>query len=290
MTLDEAKRARDRATEDGRVAEDHHAVAVQSFAELTERTKELEQRLAEMKGRLANAQGAFRTAPLTFDELAGMDREDRERSAVWVSEELDLARERLFAAAMRVHLAFLRAAGDRVCDNLRLFVDVLRGDREVRAVRAKIGRHLWNTFFMTVPVISSTFASVGRMFENDLGSGDLGWLLIEEGGQAVPQAAVGALWRAKRALVVGDPKQIEPVVTIPKEVSALLRRQYGDIDHQFDASTRSVQSVSDRRNRLGAYIGGKERGIWVGCPLRVHRRCNDPMFSISNARAMLEFG
>lgn len=282
LEVEAAERACREAEAEFRRLSDEGKTAEAARARAGSRRNEAAAALTVARERLRAAKARFAREPLSLAAAFEMERQDREQAAVWVSEELDLAREELFAAAVQVHLAFLGGASGRVVDNLRLFADLMRADRDVAAARPRIARHLWNTFFMTVPVISSTFASVGRMFGDDFGPGDLGWLLIDEAGQATPQAAVGAIWRAKRAVVVGDPKQVEPVVTLPGNVSALLYRQHAVPNIGFDVRVGSVQTVSDRRNPLGAYIGGPD-GTWVGCPLRVHRRCHDPMFSISNA-------
>ncbi|NRB10464.1 MAG: hypothetical protein HRU35_02455, partial [Rickettsiaceae bacterium] len=109
----------------------------------------------------------------------------------------------------------------------------------------------------------------------------IGWLLIDEAGQAAPQVAVGALNVAKRAIIVGDPKQIRPVVTIPKAMNGALMNYY-NISTKWDVLERSVQTISDRSNYYGAYVGHDENKTWVGCPLRIHRRCVEPMFSVAN--------
>ena len=41
----------------------------------------------------------------------------------------------------------------------------------------------------------------------------IGTLIVDEAGQASPHMAIGALCRAEKAVIVGDPKQVEPVVT-----------------------------------------------------------------------------
>lgn len=45
----------------------------------------------------------------------------------------------------------------------------------------------------------------------------------------------------------------------------------------------SLQALADQNNPFGTQLkthGGEE--VWVGSPLKVHRRCVEPMFSISN--------
>lgn len=85
--------------------------------------------------------------------------------------------------------------------------------------RKKAYKHLLNTLFLITPVISTTFASVGRFLINIEDEDSLGQLIIDEAGQSTPQMAIGALWRFKNTIIVGDPKQVEPIVTT--EVNAI---------------------------------------------------------------------
>jgi len=105
----------------------------------------------------------------------------------------------------------------------------------------------------------------------------------------VPQHAAGALWRARRAVITGDPLQLEPIFQVPGEVQDRLRDLFGVDRHWLPAGT-SAQGMADRRNRWGTSIPTENRNgdteeVWVGAPLRVHRRCEEPMFGISNTIA-----
>ena len=127
-----------------------------------------------------------------------------------------------------------------------------------------------------VPVISSTFASFGRFF-SDFGESDIGLLLVDESGQANISNAVGVLYRSKMAVIVGDPLQLEPVVTLPENLNDVLLSYTGALK-EFNVATTSLQTCADKTQKIGAYIGQ----TWVGSPLIVHRRCDNPMFDIAN--------
>ncbi|QCO07500.1 phospholipase D-like domain-containing protein [Azospirillum argentinense] len=221
------------------------------------------------------------------ERFAAMSEAERHAVSLWVSHELDVKREALFLAALEVHRQFALCSEGRVLENLGLFFQHLTGLRAVRQSGNGTARNLWDTLFLVVPVISTAFASVGGMFADDLGREQIGWLIIDEAGQAVPQAAAGAIWRARRTLVVGDPEQIEPVSTIAESVSSALMARQGVTDPRFDATMASVQTIADSVNPYGGFLTKRDRvtvkrRVWVGCPLKVHRRCTDPMFSIAN--------
>lgn len=44
----------------------------------------------------------------------------------------------------------------------------------------------------------------------------------------------------------------------------------------------SVQTLADLANAVETEIDTAGTSRWIGCPLRVHRRCVDPMFTIAN--------
>ena len=215
-----------------------------------------------------------------------LDQNAQEVAAPWSDEEWITARTRVFLAALDLHRAFIAGAAQRIRQNLLQLIAALA--REPGAPPPAAERAAWQTLFLVVPVISTTFASCGRMF-GALGAGSLGWVLVDEGGQAVPQHAVGALWRARRAVITGDPLQLEPIFQVPGEVQDRLRDLFGTDRHWLPAGT-SAQGMADRRNRWGTSIltenrNGDMEELWVGAPLRVHRRCEEPMFGISNTIA-----
>ena len=160
-------------------------------------------------------------------------------------------------------------------------MNIFGGHALPTAEKRSLTLDLWASLFLVVPLISTTFASVERML-GALPLEGLGWLFVDEAGQALPQAAVGALMRTRRAVIVGDPMQIEPVVVLPDTLTHAICRHFDVDPDRFNAPNASVQTLADAATPYLAEFQGKHGGRTVGVPLLVHRRCAEPMFSISN--------
>lgn len=257
------------------------------------RLNELQQRIRQWDSRLNDSTVKMNELQARVDELRQFIDQDREntgrvvmdeafwelshdekqKSTPWMTKKWAVARELLFLEALRLHEQFLFVAQPQIIGSFYEFPNLrtLFNTEEPEVIRA-----IWDIFTLAVPVVSTAFASVHSMFRG-LGKESFGWLFIDEAGQAVPQAAVGAIWRAQKTVVVGDPKQIEPVVTLPESIFSNLQQHYG-VNAAYASSKASVQTLADSANSQGTWL----KDSWLGSPLWVHRRCDNPMFDISN--------
>ncbi|GAB3386337.1 DEAD/DEAH box helicase [Azotobacter armeniacus] len=226
--------------------------------------------------------------PVVPRRLDDLESDAFQKNGLWHDLQLATLRSRLFASALELHQAWLFEVGkEKEKGPFRAnIVAITKLLNNKKPTDPKHYLPIWQSLFMIVPVASTTFASFANQF-GGLGPGSLGWLFIDEAGQAVPQAAVGALWRAKRCVVVGDPLQIEPVFTLPsKLISALGGLSPYTAGEDYAPNRVSVQRLADQASRFGAFAPAMdERLLWIGSPLRVHRRCYEPMFSLANSIA-----
>ncbi|XYR60900.1 DEAD/DEAH box helicase [Bacillus amyloliquefaciens] len=204
---------------------------------------------------------------LTYDEL--------QKSNPWFTKRFRILQSELFISALKVRKQFLY--GNR--KNLKAARIIWNKQSEY--IGKENGHQLisesWQWLNFAIPVVSTTFASFGRMFKN-LNENSIGNLFIDEAGQALPQASVGAIFRSKKVMVVGDPSQIKPVLTLDSNVLTLIGRYY-NVDEKFVSSDASTQTIVDAASQYGFQ---KNEDEWIGIPLWVHRRSNYPMFTISN--------
>lgn len=192
--------------------------------------------------------------------------------------ELFEARVELFFKALMLHKAAILANRYKFRTNFYNFSNLKMLNKSV--YDTEVCAEIFRSLFFDVPVVSSTFAAFWRCF-GDFGCESIGYLLIDEAGQAALSNAVCALWRAHHALVVGDLLQLEPVVTLPEHLNKILLDAFG-VDDELNLAQTSVQIRADKVEKYGTYIGDSENKIWVGSPLRVHNRYDNPMFEIAN--------
>ena len=211
------------------------------------------------------------------------DRAEAHTACLYVCNYLNESRERLLYDALQVQKAVVMS--DAFRNNMKLLSQYWGPLNEKKNLQKNfdldmIFPALLNSLMIAVPVISSTFAAVERFLVNCKSESSLGTIIIDEAGQASPHMLVGALFRAQKAIVVGDPKQIEPVQTVQ---DLFVERIGGEGIGKYRSKELSVQSLADAQNPFAGIIKNLDGSeSWVGCPLVIHRRCKDPMFTVAN--------
>ncbi len=205
----------------------------------------------------------------------------------WFSERYNREREKLFLYALLMTKEFILSS-KKCRDNFKHLRCLWSGSYDGKERIKFRGEDLQNcttaayeTLFLLIPVISSTFASVQSLFKNVKEESIIGTMVVDEAGQSSPHMAIGALCRSRKAIIVGDPKQVEPVVTDDQD---LLKQTFTDeLLKNYKDKSNSVQRFADIINPYGTYLKDSNGSYeWVGCPLLVHRRCISPMYEISN--------
>lgn len=280
-----------------RAAQGHY---VEANSERLRREDELRQGLLERK----NAEDAWRMAGAKHREAKHRLAEARQEHGVvladgaffalghgekhqatpWFPQAAQRVRDEVFISAMELHRAFMDAAAKPLRHNLGALMSVFTKQALPGAEKQALLPDLWASLFLVVPLVSTTFASVNRML-GKLPPESLGWLLVDEAGQALPQAAVGAILRTRRAVVVGDPVQIEPVVVLPDTLAHAVCRRFGVDPDAYAAPSASAQTLADAASSYASEFQASVGSRSVGVPLLVHRRCSEPMFGISNSIA-----
>ncbi|WP_120541029.1 DEAD/DEAH box helicase [Corallococcus terminator] len=282
------EQAHQKAARDLLGAQPHLTASENTLAAASSNREEAVRGLATLRVRLAEAQEQVRAdrqhlgRRFVDEAFFKQGHEAVQQSMPWLDPTEQGPRDAVFVAAVALHQAFNAVVAKPLRDSLRALRFALR--EGLPSEHADLLPQLWSSLFLVAPVVSTTFASVGRLLRG-MPPESLGWLLVEDAGQAAPQEAVGALLRTRRAVVVGDPQQLRPVVPLPDALTSAVCAAR-DIDPQrFNAPEASVQTLANAASRYvlgnGRHAGSRTPGI----PLWVHRRCAEPMFGVSNTLA-----
>lgn len=211
---------------------------------------ELDEALARFESRRRAVEG------LTIDETAALQ-----------------ARLGLFDAATAVRDAWAKTQRDAILTLLRL-------DRRPRDMPMWQPTWLeepeWRGLVTALfPILGTTLLSIGSGFP--LEPGVIEQLVVDEAGQCHAPYAASALFRARRALIIGDIHQLEPIVgiSVPEDDRLLARAGLDATDartrpfRMAPPSTASVQTLA-------------ERAAAATVPLHQHFRCQPEIIGISS--------
>ena len=111
----------------------------------------------------------------------------------------------------------------------------------------------WHRRMMLTPCAVATFASLpGKMTYTRRDGGKwateylfdfIDLLIVDEAGQVLPEVAGASFSLAKRALVIGDTQQIEPISSVPRPVDVGNLRNRGLLASEADIDTLSDRGI-----------------------------------------------
>jgi DNA polymerase III delta prime subunit len=156
----------------------------------------------------------------------------------------------------------------------------------------------WHRRMMLTPCAVATFASLpGKMTYSRRDGGKwateylfnfIDLLIVDEAGQVLPEVSGASFSLAKRALVIGDTQQIEPISSVPLPVDVSNLRHNGLLSSEAGIDTlvdRGICSTNGSAMRLAQHAcrvspyPDLEKGLY----LFEHRRCYDEIISFNNA-------
>ncbi|MBY3544789.1 hypothetical protein HFN69_21970 [Rhizobium laguerreae] len=156
----------------------------------------------------------------------------------------------------------------------------------------------WHRRMMLTPCAVATFASLpGKMTYTRRDGGKwateylfnfIDLLIVDEAGQVLPEVCGASFSLAKRALVIGDTQQIEPISSVPRPVDVSNLRHSGLLPNDAGIDTlveRGISSTIGSAMRLAqqACRVSPHPDLEKGLYLFEHRRCYDEIISFSNA-------
>lgn len=191
-------------------------------------------------------------------------------------------RNRLFQLSLKITEAYICKYREEILFNLRKVYPqywlqpYYRSSYQYDEYYSECLRAIWESMFFCFPVMTTTFHAFDRK-KFPLIKEIFDTVLIDEAGQAPIHNAVTPLYRFRRAIIVGDVFQLEPVRKNNINVidKSAVHEKHKSI---LDINENSVQHAGDR----GSFVYDILHNNHVGIILNEHRRCEESIIAFSN--------
>ena len=196
---------------------------------------------------------------------------------------LNVLNQELFQLALDLNEAYILKNREKIINNLELFLpeedkshicqkfydstDIYNEPKQ-NAIRS-----LWNTLFLCFPVVTTTLDSFCKKCFHLIPE-YIDLELIDEAGQILPHNLVSALYRANKAVIVGDVNQIEPIYNNINKDFNKNAIQIGDNFKNIKVEENSIQLLANKNTDI---LSDNDTII-----LNDHYRCEKNIINFSN--------
>ena len=148
--------------------------------------------------------------------------------------------------------------------SIRTYIGVLNGEWETKRQFKRNWHSVYRDLSLLFPVFLSTLQSLRRLFP-ELQNGCIDSAIIDEAGQIPPHQVFPLLVRSRRAMFLGDPWQLEPIVPLSDSDKDLYRakaffaRKLTDTD--YDRYSPTALSAYHRAAGGSGRVGDLGNGI-----------------------------
>jgi energy-coupling factor transporter ATP-binding protein EcfA2 len=161
--------------------------------------------------------------------------------------------------------------------SLSIYRDVLNGELNAFRQLARDWQNIYRDVSLLFPVITTTLHSLRNLLPFP-DSGSIDRLIVDEAGMIPLHQLFPALVRCRQALVVGDPLQLEPVISFSNQTleeyrtEVFLKRRLTDDDYE-----RYSPVAGSTAYHRAAGASGQVGDLGAGIILKEHHRCVPPI-------------
>ncbi|MEN9517430.1 MAG: hypothetical protein RLZZ381_18 [Cyanobacteriota bacterium] len=170
---------------------------------------------------------------------------------------------------------------EEVIASIRTYIDVINAewDYEARRKFATSGASILRDVSLIFPVWASTLQSIRNLLPYP-DSGCINRLIVDEAGMIPLHQLFPALVRCNKALIVGDPLQLEPIIPFNQSIieqyheRAFTERGLTDTDYERYSPT-AIETATAYHRAAGVFDESSKIGS--GIMLSEHHRCVPPI-------------